>query len=46
MSKQSLNKHGTQYALSQHDKILQNIEVQLVMQKNFKMQRKMGWFAL
>ena len=35
----SLNMHGAQYGLSQHNKILQNVE-------NVKMQRKMGQFAL
>ena len=42
----SLNMHGTQYGLSQHNKLLQNVELYLVVQLNVKMQRKMGLFAL
>ena len=42
----SLTMHGTQYGLSQHYKLLQNVEVLLVVQKNVEMQRKMGLFSL
>ena len=38
--------HGTQYGLSQQIKLLQIVEVYMVVQKNLKMQRKMGRFAL
>ena len=42
----SLNMHGTQYGLSQHNKLLQNVEVNWLCRKNVKMQRKMGHLAL
>ena len=42
----SLNMHRTQYGISQHNKLLQNVEVILVVQKNVNMQHKMDWFAL
>ena len=42
----SLNMHGTQYGLSQHNKLLQNVEVNWLRRKNVKMQRKMGHLML
>ena len=42
----SLNMYGMQYGLSQHNKLLQNVEVKLVVQKNVNMQCKFEIYSV
>ena len=42
----SLNMHRTHFSLSQHDRILQDVEVRLVIELTIKMQLKMRRITL